>query len=605
MGQGAAAPPTSSRPTTDDQRFSPTGPGQRLRFAAVGFAASATLIGTLSWIDGPGMVQGSLLLLALVLVGAVAAISVPVARWTSRQFEVVSAALWMVHLAAAAGLVAAGREAALYAIMISLVSAGSLHVDLPPLLLGATSTVLVGGWLLAEGSIGRDGFVAICAAAAFAFVSFAGYRRYATWVRSLLVTRRQMAAESDVAAARLAAELDERRRAEAERELLRESFLQSQKMEAVGRLAGGVAHDVNNVIAAIRGLAEVMLPDAPEVMHEDLAAIVASCDRGADLTRNLLGFSRRGSYTREVFDAAEVVHDVVKLLQRTAPRGVEIESRRALGCKVEGDRSQLTHAVMNLCLNAIDAMAGQGALTLEVDTAELSDDAADRLRLGAGTMVRIAVTDTGHGIDEETRARLFEPFFTTKPLGKGTGLGLSMVYGTVTAHAGAIDVASEVGRGTTMTVWLPRATTAARPAVLMASAGSGPIVRTPTKGTVLIIDDDPLVRSFMQRLVRGQGCAVLVAERAEEGIELARARPGGIDAVILDMQMPGIGGAAGFRQLRSLQPRLPVILVSGYADQGEVQRCLAEGAMAFLQKPFDVQRMRSELERAIPAAASA
>ncbi|MBP6633791.1 MAG: response regulator [Kofleriaceae bacterium] len=574
----------------------------RVRFGALGFGGASTAIPIALLLLGRAEVLWAGLAFHLVVVAlAVVGLTRATTQWSIRSFTLWCTAMWMAQIGALFAESAAGSTTAIFGLCLELIAGAGVQVMLAPLVAGVVVVCVAVGVMVAAGQLHGDAVLPIIGAVSVAVMAFLGFRLYTRRVTDLLRDQQRLHAEAIAAQARLAAELDERHRAEAERELLRESFLQSQKMEAVGRLAGGVAHDVNNVIAAIRGLAEVMLPEAPAELHEDLGSIIQSCDRGADLTKNLLGFSRRGPSTHEVFDAAEVIGDVARLLGRTAPRGIALESSRTIGARVEGDKSQLTHALLNLCINAIDAMGQHGQLTLEVGPATLDPARAERLAMSTGEAVRIVVRDTGSGMDPATLARLFEPFFTTKALGKGTGLGLSMVQATVKAHGGGIEVDSAPGQGTTMTVWLPRVMTEALPAVVMASAGSGPI---PTggagrKGTVLIIDDDPLVRSFMQRLVRGQGCDVLVAERAEEGVELAKARPGAIAAVILDMQMPGMGGAEGFRVLHALQPTMPVILVSGYAEQRDVQRCLSEGAMTFLQKPFDVQLLRSALDQAI------
>ncbi|MCX5746500.1 MAG: ATP-binding protein, partial [Proteobacteria bacterium] len=266
--------------------------------------------------------------------------------------------------------------------------------------------------------------------------------------------RQNVALESALADSRR--ELADRRRAEAEGAQLRDQLMHAQKMEAVGTLAGGFAHDMNNVLTSILGGAELLREDIPPAFHEDLDGIIESTQRGAELTRNLLGFARRGKYRRERVELGTVVGELVKLLARTVPKGVTfaVDVPRP-GPSVEGDPTLITQALVNLCLNSVDAMRGVGRVTISANQVELGAERATALEVTPGCYVEIGVTDSGSGMDAATIQRIFEPFFTTKDIGRGTGLGLPMVYGTVRSHGGAIEVSSTVGTGTTMRLYLP------------------------------------------------------------------------------------------------------------------------------------------------------
>jgi signal transduction histidine kinase/CheY-like chemotaxis protein len=425
--------------------------------------------------------------------------------------------------------------------------------------------------------------------------------RYLRSIEQLRAHDRRHQAELAAALEAAQRELVDRRRAEEERERLREQLLHSQKLEAIGTLAGGVAHDMNNVLAAIIGLAELMREEEAS-RDESLDQIVEVARRGTELTRNLLGFSRRGKYRKEPIELSSVVATVTHLLSRTLPKGIELSSSNSATHAVEGDSGQLGQALINLCINSADAMRGTGTLRVDVAESMLTGDAARSLGLADGRHVTVAVTDTGCGMDAETRARMFEPFFTTKEQGRGTGLGLAMVYGTIANHGGAIAVDSEPGRGTSISLHLP----AIEAAPVVQAAPQAPVaVHAGGGALVLVVDDEPLVRAVTRRSLERVGYQVITASDGAEAVARFKERAGEVKVVVLDMSMPVMGGAECFRRLREVAPDLPVLLASGYALEQEARECLAAGALGFLEKPYATARLLEVMARARDAGGAA
>ena len=376
----------------------------------------------------------------------------------------------------------------------------------------------------------------------------------------------------------------ERAAAERESERFQAQWLHAQKMEAIGTLAGGIAHDMNNALAAIVGYAECIAADAtaPET-RDDAEQILLAAGRAADLTRNLLGFSRRDPFRRAPVRPESLITDVVKLLTRSLPKGVKVETSFATElAAVDGEAAELTHALVNLCLNASHAMNGVGVLTLAARRDDLDAGAAGAHGLPAGRYVALSVRDTGTGMDEATQARIFEPFFTTKPQGEGTGLGLAMVYGAVKRHAGAIGVDSAPGRGTTFTLHLPALAPASR------DSDRHPPVTTPPLGVggrILVVEDAAPVRSVISRALERAGFDVVTAAHGREGLERLDETPGGFDLMLLDMAMPVMAGPETFRRARARFPNLRVLLTSGYTAADDARALLAEGALGLVEKP--------------------
>ncbi|HXF96086.1 MAG TPA: ATP-binding protein [Gemmatimonadales bacterium] len=377
----------------------------------------------------------------------------------------------------------------------------------------------------------------------------------------------------------LSLDITERRRAE---ERLREA----QKMEAIGRLAGGVAHDFNNVLTAIFGYVELMFEDLAEhnPARRDLEEIRKAAQRAAGLTRQLLAFSRQQVLDPVVLSVNELVEDIDKMLRRLVGEDVELRVSLARDAgNVRADAVQLQQVLMNLVVNARDAMPTGGKLLIETANAELAQQYADGDRLVApGPYVMLAVSDTGVGMDAGIRARIFEPFFTTKERGRGTGLGLSTVYGIVKQSGGYIWVYSEPGRGTTFKVYLPRVDAPAQVPARAAEVGGSP----GGSETILLAEDDELLRPLARGLLQKLGYTVLEAKNADQALAMGRDRGGAIDLLVADVVMPGGSGRELATRLAEARPGLKVLYMSGYTDDAIVQHGMLEPGLHFLQKPF-------------------
>ena len=373
----------------------------------------------------------------------------------------------------------------------------------------------------------------------------------------------------------------ELRASERERAALTEQLMHAQRLEVAGTLAAGLAHDMNNVLASIRSLAELQLAESPAPgMAADLAHIVSQSERGAELTRGLLAFSRRGQYRRQVLELDAALRAMQPLLSRTLPKSLDVVTALgATGSRIEVDPHHLGQVIMNLAINAAHAMAGGGTLTITTEPVELA----------TGSVVRLSVRDTGCGMDEATRARVFEPFFTTKPLGNGTGLGLSTVWGVVTAHGGTIGVASAVGVGTVFTIEFPRTHALLPPPPVQL------LEPQPTRATVLVVDDEVLVRSGTRRILERRGLVVLEAGNGEEALAVFQAHAASIGLVILDMGMPVMGGAECFARLREVAD-VPVLIATGYAEDAAAQGLIARGA-TLIEKPFASAALARDVAR--------
>ncbi len=393
-------------------------------------------------------------------------------------------------------------------------------------------------------------------------------------------------------------------RESAEQKLALETQLQqSQKMEAIGSLAGGVAHDINNILAAIMGAASALEDETEREDHrfDDIESILAACRKGTRLTRDLLGFARRGKYNRERVALNDIVNTVINLLKHTISKKIAIKSSPAPDLRfVEGDASQIEHALMNICINSSDAMQNGGELSISTRNTELDGSAKGSLMLPPGPYVELCVTDTGAGMDRDTLSRVFEPFFTTKPKGKGTGLGLSMVYGTVENHGGTVHVDSKPTVGTSVTMMLPA--TEYKPPTGIGKRSSIPPIVAPA-GNVLLIDDERMILKATKRLLVKLGFTVFLAESGRSAIDLYRKKGDQISLVILDLMMPGMDGSEIFNALYELDPQVKVLLCSGYSKNEEVKRLLAKGARGFLPKPFDYDLLSREIAKITNATA--
>jgi PAS domain S-box-containing protein len=367
---------------------------------------------------------------------------------------------------------------------------------------------------------------------------------------------------------------------------LEDQLRQAQKMEAVGRLAGGIAHDFNNILTAVLGTCSLMLRELPPgtQAHEDVEEIRRSAERAASLTRQLLAYSRRQVLRPEVIDLNAVVTDMDRMLRRLIGEDVELVTVLGAGLgPVLADPGQIEQVIANLVVNARDAMARGGRLTVETGNVTLAS--GDQPGVEPGPRVMLAISDSGAGMDETVRAHLFEPFFTTKEVGKGTGLGLATVYGIVKQSGGSITVDSVPGRGTTFRVYLPRAAADAAPVVVLPRRPPQPTA-TEGAGTVLLAEDEPSVRILACRTLEAHGYRVLSCADGTEALRTADAYGAGIDLLVSDVVMPGMSGPELARRLQRTRPDLRVLYMSGYTDDAVVREAAATGG-GFLQKPFD------------------
>jgi len=383
--------------------------------------------------------------------------------------------------------------------------------------------------------------------------------------------------------------------------LMEAQLRQAHKMEAVGQLAGGIAHDFNNLLTGILGNLSLALADLPRDhgTHELLASAEVAALRAAELTRQLLGFSRRAPLVSQPLNINSLIDETVRLLRRTLDPRIAIQVRAAADLwSVQGDATQVGQVVLNLCLNARDAMRDGGSLTLETANFRLDAEGAPLPVEGrAGEFVRLRVLDTGAGMAPEVQERIFEPFFTTKEPGKGTGLGLAMVFGIVKQHQGWIECRSEVGRGTTFDIYLPRLATAV-PVPASAPAEGG--VRGGGE-TILLADDEEVVGRLGQTILERQGYTVLNALDGVEAVEIYRQQGQSIDLVILDLAMPRLSGPETLHELRRLNPKVSVLISSGYSSDEDLRTVERAGVMGFVAKPYRpadlVRRVRAALDQ--------
>jgi PAS domain S-box-containing protein len=386
-----------------------------------------------------------------------------------------------------------------------------------------------------------------------------------------------------------------------ERRMLEQQLRQSQKMEAVGRLAGGVAHDFNNLLTVIRGYTEILLSDLPDgdVQRGELEEIMKASERAGSLTRQLLAFSRQQVLAPKVLSLNTIVLNMHNLLRRLLGEDIDLQTvlDPQLG-HVKADPSQIEQVIMNLAVNARDAMPMGGRLTIETANVELTENwGRDIISAKPGSYVMIAMTDSGAGMDEATRARVFEPFFTTKEQGKGTGLGLSTAYGIVKQSDGYISVYSEVGIGTAFKVYLPCIETVKDATVTPTST---PATHRGTE-TVLLVEDEEGVRKLVRGILARQGYNVLEATSGEEALELVHEYSGKLDLLLSDVVLVGMSGRELSERLRIQMPSLRVIYMSGYTDDAIVRHGVLTESAEFLQKPFSsdnlLRKVRAVLEK--------
>jgi signal transduction histidine kinase/ActR/RegA family two-component response regulator len=397
----------------------------------------------------------------------------------------------------------------------------------------------------------------------------------------------------------------ETQRAYEELSATQEQLTQARKMEAVGRLAGGIAHDFNNLLTVMIGRSQLLLRRLGEQdpVRTDIELMEQTADRAAELTRQLLAFSRKQVLQPALLDLNAVVANMADMLGRVIGEDVALVTAFDPGLGlVKADPSQIEQIVVNLVANARDAMTGGGRLTLETANAELDASyVRHHIDVAPGSYVMLAVSDTGIGMTPETQARIFEPFFTTKGPGLGTGLGLATVYGIVKQSDGHIWVYSEPGHGTTLKIYLPRAEGTIAPSV------ARPVLPEPARGheTILLVEDELAVRNLARDVLRAQGYTVLEARDGRHALEISELRFGAIDLLVTDVVMPGIGGCELATRLAELRPAMPVIYMSGYTDTAIVHHGVLDPGTTFLQKPFTPNALARKVRQVLDAVLTA
>jgi len=387
-------------------------------------------------------------------------------------------------------------------------------------------------------------------------------------------------------------DVSERKKTEEEKHKLETQLQQAQKMESIGTLAGGIAHDFNNILMGIQGNASLMLLkiDSEHPNYEKIKNIEKYVQNGTELTKQLLGFARRGKYLIKATDLNEVIKKSSSLFARTKKEiRVHTELYENLWT-AEVDRGQIEQVLLNLYVNAWQAMSNGGDLYLQTKNVILNRSYVKPYKVEPGRYVKISVSDTGVGIDKETQERIFEPFFTTKEMGRGTGLGLASVYGIIKSHGGYINVYSEKERGTVFTIYLP----ASEKEVLIEKKGA-PAAPIKGTGTILLIDDEKMIIDVGLELLEELGYTVLSAMSGQEAIDVFQKDQDNIDLVIMDMIMPGMGGGETFDRLKEINPEVKVLLSSGYSIDGQATKILRRGCDGFIQKPFNLNQLAEKI----------
>jgi PAS domain S-box-containing protein len=388
-------------------------------------------------------------------------------------------------------------------------------------------------------------------------------------------------------------DVSERKKSEKEKHKLESQLQQAQKMESIGTLAGGIAHDFNNILMGIQGNASLMLlkieSDHPN--YEKIKNIEKYVQNGTELTKQLLGFARRGKYLIRATDLNEIIDKSSGLFARTK-KEIRVHTELADNLwAAEVDRGQIEQVLLNLYVNAWQAMSQGGDLYLQTENVILDRSYVKPYKVEPGRYVKISVSDTGVGIDRETQERIFEPFFTTKEMGRGTGLGLASVYGIVKSHGGYINVYSEKERGTVFTIYLPASE---KEIVREKDSVAAPIIRG--SGTILLIDDEKMILDVGIELLDELGYEVISAMSGNEAIEVFKNDRDRIDLIIMDMIMPGMGGGETFDRLKEIDPDIKVLLSSGYSINGQATKILRRGCDGFIQKPFNMNQLAEKVQ---------
>jgi PAS domain S-box-containing protein len=421
-------------------------------------------------------------------------------------------------------------------------------------------------------------------------------------VRHFYLTGRRMELDGVAYIVGCGVDITERKEAEAARARLESQLLQSQKLESVGRLAGGVAHDFNNHLTVINGYCDLMLMRmaADDPFRASLADVRQAGERAATLTRQLLAFGRKQLFSMSPVSLNRIVSSMETMLDRLMPENIGVVTALAPGLGAAmADTGQIEQVLMNLVVNARDAMPEGGKILIETANVDLESAAGERDQgIGPGAYVTLSVTDTGMGMDERTRALIFEPFFTTKERGKGTGLGLAMVYGIVKQSGGGIAVRSEPGKGSAFTVYLPRLNVEAGQA---SSAPAGERSRS-GQGAILLVEDQESVRRLISSVLQSSGYHVTEAGSGPEALDLADSQVRSIDLLIADVVMPGMSGKELATRLTARRKGLRVLFISGYASNEIMREGVVEPGVAFLQKPFTPAQLAARVGQILSAA---
>ena len=385
-----------------------------------------------------------------------------------------------------------------------------------------------------------------------------------------------------------------------ERKELEDQFRQAQRMEAIGQLAGGIAHDFNNLLTGILGYANILKLETPPntSVHDTAKTIEKAAERAAELTAQLLGFARKGKLRNLPVNLHETIPEVVRLLSRTIDKNIHLRQNLSANHPITiGEPGQIHQAILNLAMNARDAMPNGGSITIETDIIHINEAyLKTHPHATVGPHIIIAITDTGCGISKEIQKKIFDPFFTTKEQGQSVGMGLPMVYGIVRNHNGWIEVHSEEGQGATFRLYLPLApdTTAH---IVTAPDDPAPIHGS---GAILLVDDEEVIRNIGVILLDRLGYTPIAAASAAEAIEIYKRRSNDIRLVIIDMVMPEMDGRQCFEALLSINPELRAILSSGYDRNGRAQEILDKGMLGFVQKPYCLQALATAVAAALP-----
>ncbi len=387
-------------------------------------------------------------------------------------------------------------------------------------------------------------------------------------------------------------DISDRKRAEEEKRRLEAQLQQARKLEAVGTLAGGIAHDFNNVLMGIQGHSSLALlyADSGRPHSEHLKGIEDMVQRGAALTKQLLGFAMGGKYEVRPTDLNELIEDSSEMFGRTK-KEIKIHRKYQKDIRpVEADRGQIDQVLLNLYVNAWHAMPRGGDLYVETSSVVLDENHTRPFGVKPGNYVRISVTDTGVGMDEATQQRIFDPFFTTKEMGRGTGLGLASAYGIIKNHGGIMNVYSKKGEGTTFNVYLP----ASEKEVTIREKKLADEILSGTE-TVLIVDDEDMILDVGEEMLKEMGYKVLLARSGKEAVELYRKYKHEIDLVILDMIMPNMGGGEAYDTMKENNPKIKVLLSTGYSIRGQATEILERGCNGFIQKPFKIKELSRKI----------